>query len=88
MNNVDNLKKRASVLRCILEKNAVVNNDAVIVLRLMKDIFDDIENDRIVPPRENEFRWYFSNTESPLFGNSEMGEAAAEYSKALELWDW
>jgi hypothetical protein len=52
----------------------------------MTPIFRGIENGDIVPPKRNKFRYYFANTDAPLFRYEDLGELAAEYSKALELW--
>jgi len=86
MNEIENLKRKAANLRLVLERYATMDSYAEMVLRNMQPVFNDIEKGKVVPPVENEFQWYFFNTESPLFGYLDLGEAAAQYSRAMELW--
>jgi len=86
MNDVESLRVKAVVLRDVLERYAAVDRNAALALMAMMQTFSDIQNGLIVPPCDNEFRWYFANTDSPLFEYADLGEAAAQYSKALELW--
>jgi len=86
MNDIETLKIKAANLKGVLERYAKTDSYAEMVLRNMQIIFSDIEMGRITPPIENEFRWYFASTDSPLFEYSDLGEAAAQYSSALELW--
>lgn len=84
--DVKHLKIKARDLKLLLEKYAVTDTDARAVLGFMSGIFAEIEREQIVPPMRDEFQWYFASTESSLFKYSDLGEAAAQYSKALELW--
>lgn len=86
MDNVERLKMAAANLRQKLTHYAGTDSDAAWVLERMTPIFRGIENGDIVPPIRNKFRYYFANTDAPLFRYEDLGELAAEYSKALELW--
>lgn len=86
MDNVEGLKVAAENLRKKLVHYARTDSDAAWVLERMTPIFRGIENGDIVPPKRNKFRYYFANTDAPLFRYEDLGELAAEYSKALELW--
>jgi len=85
MSNVDDLKEKTAALRLILERYAREDRDAEMVLRFMTPLFDNIEGGEVVPPMENEYEWYFFNTESPLVRHIDLVEAASQYGRALEL---
>ena len=80
------LRGKASDLQSLLEKYAQHDDDAKMILNLMIPLFDLIRSGKVVPSIKNEYRWYFSNTESPLFKYDDLCEAAARYSHALEGW--
>lgn len=89
MDKVNNLQEKARVLRELLERYAKVNDDAEMVLRFMVPLFEQIKAGKIVPPYEHKYRWYFANTESPLYRKYEdLNHAAAEYARVLEDWDF
>ena len=87
MDKVKNLQEKARVLRELLERYAKVDDDAEMVLEFMMPLFKQIETGEITPPHEHKYRWYFANTESPLFQYDDLCEAAAEYARALEDWN-
>lgn len=88
MDKVRNLQEKAMVLRALLEKYAQIDGDAEMVLGFMTPLFEAIQAGRIVPPHEHEYRWYFANTESPLYEKyEELSQAASEYACALEDWE-
>lgn len=86
MNEIENLKEKAATLRRVLEKYAEKDFNAGMALMFMRPTFDDIEIGKIIPLADNELEWYFFNTESPLFGCHDLMNAAAQYSRAMELW--
>jgi hypothetical protein len=87
MDKVKNLQEKARILRSFLERYAKLDGDAEMVLGFMTPLFNQIEAGEITPPYEHKYRWYFANTESPLFQYDDLGEAAAEYARALEDWN-
>jgi len=87
MDKVKNLQEKARTLRNFLERYAKVDDNAEMVLEFMKPLFKKIEVGEVIPPYEHQYRWYFANTESPLFKYDELCEAAAEYARALEVWN-
>lgn len=86
MDPIKKLQERARVLRALLTHYAKSDEDAEMVLGLMSSLFDDIEHGRVTPPVHDKYRWYFANTEGPLFRYDDLGEAHAQYSHALEGW--
>ncbi|WP_338862937.1 hypothetical protein IHE31_09060 [Mycetohabitans rhizoxinica] len=86
MDKVKNLQEKARALHELLARYAKVDDDAEMVLRFMSGLFEEIEQGKVVPPVHNKYRWYFANTESSLFKYTDLGEAHAQYSHALEDW--
>lgn len=84
MKKVNNLKKKAAILRSILERYAQEDRDAAMVLRFMTSLFEEIDRGEVVPPMENKYAWHFFNTNSPLVEYVDLVEAAAEYASALK----
>ena len=83
-----NLQSKARVLQSILERYALIDEDARTVLAFMAQLFKQIQAGEIEPPHENEFRWYFASTEAPLYRRYEdLSHAASDYSCALEDWE-
>lgn len=78
------LQERSRVLRALLEHYAKSDDDARMVLEFMTALFKDIESGKVNPPVRDRYRWYFANTEGPLFKYDDLGEAHAKYSHALE----
>jgi hypothetical protein len=75
------------VLRALLEHYAKIDDDVEMVLNFMMPLFVEIDAGRVVPPQRDEYRWYFFNTESPLFLKyDDLSRAEAEYAEALEGW--
>lgn len=87
MNKVERLQHAATALRSKLREYARSDVDAANVLRLMTPLFEQIEKGEVIPPQEDEFSYYFANTDSPLIEYDDLGELAAEYASVLELWD-
>lgn len=89
MDKVKNLQEKARVLRGLLERYAEVDSDAELVLGFMMPLFEQVEIGKIIPPHEHKYRWYFANTESPLYRKYvDLSHAAAEYARVLEDWDF
>ncbi|PTB20308.1 hypothetical protein C9I57_14700 [Trinickia symbiotica] len=89
MDQIKKLQEKARVLRSLLSYYATSDTDVENLLVLMSKILDEIEEGRICPPKHDEFRWYFFNTESPLFMKyDDLSQAEAEYAEALEAWDF
>lgn len=87
MDKIKALQEKAKVLRALLEKYAPLDGDVEMVLRSMTPLLDEIEGGRVMPPRRDEFRWHFFNTESPLYLKyHDLSVAEAEYAEALEGW--
>lgn len=87
MNRNSDLHDKASRLRALLEHYAKTDDDVEMVLSFMTPLFDEIKAGRIVPPRRDEYRWYFFNTESPLYLKyDDLSQAEAEYAEILEGW--
>lgn len=86
MDKVKILQEKARILHASLEKIAEVDDDAEMVLGFMTPLFERIDTGEIVPPYAHEYRWYFANTDSPLFKYDDLGDAAAEFGHALEDW--
>jgi hypothetical protein len=83
------LREKARTLRSLLNRYAKIDSDVENILSLMTGILDEIEQGKVVPPKRDEFRWYFFNTESPLFMKySDLSQAEAEYAEVLEGWDF
>lgn len=83
---IRNLQEKAKTLELLLEVYAKVNSDASMVLGFMKPLLMEIYLGEIVPPKKFDFRWHFSNTESPLYVLYDLGEAAAAFGQTLEDW--
>lgn len=92
MEKVENLQKKAEILRVLLVQYAKSDGNAERVLNFMIPFFQAVEKGEIIPPYEHQYRRYFENTESPLYRKYEnLTRAASEYSCALEDWesqDW
>jgi hypothetical protein len=89
MDKVKNLQEKAHVLRELLVRYGQVDDDAEMVLGFMMPLFEKVETGEIIPPHEHKYRWYFANTESPLYRKYEdLSHAAAEYARVLEDWDF
>jgi hypothetical protein len=89
MDQVTKLKEKARILRSLLHLYAKSDSDVENVLNLMSGIMNEIEEGKVYPPRRDEFRWYFFNTESPLFMKyADLSQAEAEYAEVLEGWDF
>lgn len=86
MDDVKWLLEKAHVLRALLTDYAETDEDTEMVLGLMAEVFDAIKRGEVVPPVHDKYRWYFANTEGPLFKYDDLGEAHAQYSHALEGW--
>ncbi|WP_416052252.1 hypothetical protein [Cupriavidus basilensis] len=69
-----------------MSRYAKFDEDVEMVLGFMTYVFADIERGEAVPPVHDNYRWYFANTEGPLFKYDDLGEAHAQYSHALEGW--
>ncbi len=80
------LQEKARTLRTLLSSYATNDGDAEMVLGLMVPLFEAIDRGEVVPPVHDDYRWYFANTEGPLFKYDDLGEAHAQYSHALEGW--
>jgi hypothetical protein len=87
MDKVKNLQEKARILRNLLDHYAKADDDAEMLLGFMLPLFEQIKDGKIIPPHEHEYRWYFADTESPLFKYGDLCEAAAEYARALEDWN-
>jgi hypothetical protein len=86
---VKRLQEKAEILRGLLEKYAVSDDEVEGVLRAMTPFLGEIREGKVMPPQVNQFRWNFSNTEAPLYLKyRDLSEAHAEYSCALEDWDF
>ena len=89
MDQIKQLQEKARVLRSLLNRYAKNDSDVENVLGLMSGILDEIEAGKVCPPKRDEFRWYFFNTESPLFMKyDDLSQAEAEYAEILEGWDF
>lgn len=89
MDKIKNLQQKERVLRKLLERYAKVDDDVEMVLGFMTPLLDQIEAGEIIPPHEHKYRWYFANTESPLYRKYEdLCHASAEYARVLEDWDF
>jgi len=89
MDKAKHLQEKAQMLHSLLEHYAKIDDDAEMVLKFMTPLFEEIQAGKIVPPKEHKYRWYFANTESPLYRKYEdLSHAAAEYARVLEEWDF
>lgn len=87
MDKIKNLQEKAERLHALLEKYAQSDDDIEMVLRFMTPLLDEIEAGQVIPPRRDEYRWYFFSTESPLYLKYEdLARAEAEYAEVLEGW--
>lgn len=87
MGSVRDLQEKTRTLRALLEQYAKTDDDVEMVLNFMMPLFDKIEAGRIVSPQRDEYRWYFFNTESPLYLKyDDLSRAEAEYAEILEGW--
>jgi hypothetical protein len=86
MENVSKLRLEANLLQSLLVKYSVTDSDAAMVLEFMRPLFEVIDNGRVVPPKEFEFRWYFGSTDSPLAKFGDLIDAAANFAHTLEGW--
>ncbi len=84
MTGAKQLQKKARALRALLTSYAATDDDAEMVLGLMVPLFETIDLGEVTPPVHDDYRWYFANTEGPLFKHDDLGEAHAQYSHALE----
>ncbi|CAB3779462.1 hypothetical protein LMG28138_00821 [Pararobbsia alpina] len=86
MDQVKQLQESARILHALLTRHAKSSENAEMVLGFMTALFVAIECGEVVPPVHDKYRWYFANTEGPLFKYDDLGEAHAQYSHALEGW--
>jgi hypothetical protein len=84
MDTVKLLQEKARALRTLLTEYAKVDDNAEMVLGFMTELFDAIERGEVIPPVYAKFKWYFANTEGPLFKYGDLLEAYAQYSHVLE----
>jgi hypothetical protein len=83
------LQEKAHILRDLLEKYAVSDDEVEGVLRAMTPFLDEIREGKVVPPQVDPCAWNFANTEAPLFRKyRDLSEAAARYARVLEDWDF
>jgi hypothetical protein len=89
MDQLTKLQTKARALRSLLDRYAKADSDVENVLNLMSGLLDEIEEGGARPPKRDEFRWYFFNTESPLFMKyDDLSQAEAEYAEVLEGWNF
>jgi hypothetical protein len=86
MDQVKQLQEKARELHALLAQYAKSDESAEMDLGFMSTLFADIEQGKVIPPIHDKYRWYFANTEGPLFKYDDLGEAHAQYSHALEGW--
>lgn len=86
MNKLEDLRNKAAILEAILKKYSPNETYAEMMLTNMERTFEEIRNGTIDLPKSNKYSWYFFSTDSPLFKYTDLVEAAAQYSKSLELW--
>lgn len=87
MSGIKDLQHKTKTLRALLEHYAQTDDDVETVLNFMTPLFNDIEAGRILLPQRDEYRWYFFNTESPLYLKyNDLSQAEAEYAEILEGW--
>jgi len=86
MDNVAKLRSEANSLHSLLVKYSVTDSDVEMVLEFMRPLFEEIDDGRVVPPKEFEFRWYFGSTDSPLIKFGDLIDAAANFAHTLEGW--
>ncbi len=79
------LQERAFPFRELLERYAKKDDAAQQLLTAMKPLLDEISKGKVTPPIVNEYRWWFSDRESPLFNKyPDLTEAASNYDCAIE----
>lgn len=84
-NQANWLRERVTPFRRLLEHYAKSDEAANQLLTVMKPLLDDINCKKVIPPIVNEYRWWFTNRESPLFNKyPDLTEAASNYDAAVE----
>jgi len=86
MTKIGNLQILSRRLHEILSRYSIQDGDAAMVLKFMGQLFEDIEQGKIAPPKEFIYRWYFGSTDSPLAKFDDLIDAAADFSHVLEDW--
>ncbi len=79
------LRERVRPFRDLLEYYAEKDGAAKELLIIMKPLLDDIHERKVTPPIVNQYRWWFTNRESPLFNKYfDLTEAASKYDSYIE----
>lgn len=84
-NQASLLRERVIPFRQLLEHYAEKDDAAKQLLTAMQPLLDDINQCKVTPPIVNEYRWWFTNRESPLFDKYlDLTEAASRYDGYVE----
>ena len=86
MDKVDLLKKRAVEFEAAFRRYANIDQDAEIFLRNIDSLFEEIEQNFLIPPVNFEFSYYYFGTDGPLYKYPDLRSAAANFVAALEDW--
>ncbi len=79
------LQERVLPFRGLLEYYAKTDDAAKQLLAAMEPLLDEINKCQVMPPIVNEYRWWFTNRESPLFNKyPDLTEAASNYDGDVE----
>lgn len=86
VDKVELLKSKAEKFRSLLTEHQLANGDAMLLLRWLEPLFDEIEQGKVVPPKRYDYRNALGK-DSPFYEpNSPFSAAEADFSAALEDW--
>ena len=86
MDKVTLLKEKASTFRALLEAHQDSNTDAMLVLKWLTPLYDDIARGKAVPPTYYEFRLALGKENAFDEPSSPFSRPHSEFMTALEDW--
>ena len=86
MDKVTLLKEKAIAFRSLLEAHQDFDTDAMLMLKWLTPLFDDIARGKVVPPTHYEFRLALGRDSAFYELGSLFSESHAEFAAALEDW--
>jgi hypothetical protein len=85
-NKVALLKDKAEHFRALLAAHADTNTDAMLLLRWLTSLFNEVSQGKIIPPKRYEFRSALGR-DSPFYEpTSPFSRVEADFISALEDW--
>ncbi|WP_038492763.1 hypothetical protein [Janthinobacterium agaricidamnosum] len=84
MGTIENLVSKAHMLRALLEKYSVSDNDVMEAYNCIKQLLDDVDVGRVTKAMEFPCSWIFFRGENNLLAYPDLCNAAADFADVLE----